>query len=617
MTAPAPDSNARPVLIYDGDCDFCAYWARYWQRLTGDRVRYRPYQEAAPDYPEITVDAFQRAIQYIGADGKVASAAEAAFRTLAQAPGEGVWTALYRRLPGFAAASEAAYASIARHRPLFFRLSRLAWGPEREPARHEITTGLFLRAVGLVYLAAFVSLAVQITALMGSHGILPAATYLPALERSLGSSAWLSRPSLFWLSASDTALIAACWAGAGTSLLVIANRFSGAALLILFVLYLSLYHVGQVFLEYQWDLLLLETGFLAWLLTSGSRIPLWLLRWLLFRFMFLSGAVKLASGDPAWTSLKALDYHFETQPLPTPLAWYAHQLPEDVRAFLVAAHFVIELVLPFLIFLPRRFRLVAAAGFLVLQLFILATGNYGFFNLIVLALTLLLLDDQLLHRVLPDRFAATLSPRTGGAPRRKMTIALSLFAALSVTVGTLQMAKRIELSPDATVFAPATALRVVNPYGVFAHMIRDRREVVVEGSHDGVDWRAYVFRYEPGPVERAPPRNVPHQPRLDWQMWFTALREARENPWFVAFLRRLLEGSGDVTKLLGDNPFVGQAPRFVRATLYRYRFATPSERASGLWWVREPEREYFPAVTLDTIDQARRSGPVESLIRWR
>jgi hypothetical protein len=198
-----------------------------------------------------------------------------------------------------------------------------------------------------------------------------------------------------------------------------------------------------------------------------------------------------------------------------------------------------------------------------------------------------------------------------------MTVALSLFAALSVTVGTLQMARRIELAPDATILAPTTALRVVNPYGVFAHMVRDRREVVVEGSRDGVEWQEYVFRYEPGPVERAPPWNVPHQPRLDWQMWFAALGEARENPWFVAFLRRLLEGSSDVTQLLAADPFAGEAPKFVRATVYRYRFATPSEKAQGLWWVREPERDYYPAVTLETIDQARRSGPVESLIRWR
>ncbi|MBL8541895.1 MAG: lipase maturation factor family protein, partial [Betaproteobacteria bacterium] len=415
----------------------------------------------------------------------------------------------------------------------------------------------------------------------------------------------------------DTALIGACWAGAGVSLLVVANRFSGPALLTLFALYLSLYHVGQVFLQYQWDLLLIETGFLAWLLTSGSRIPLWLLRWLLFRFMFLSGAVKLASGDPAWSSLKALDYHFETQPLPTPLAWYAHQLPEDVHALLAAAHFTIELVLPFLVFLPRRFRFIAAAGFLALQLAILATGNYGFFNLLVLALTLTLLDDQLLRGVLPARFAAAVAMRSPRAPRHTLVLALSVFAVVAVAIGAAQMQRRIELVPNAVDFGPITALRLVNPYGVFAHMVRDRREIVIEGSTDGVDWREYVFRYKPGPADRVPPWNAPHQPRLDWQMWFAALGEARDNPWFTRFLRRLLEGSGDVTALLETDPFAGQRPKFVRATLYRYRFATPSERARGLWWVREPELEYLPPVTLETIEQARQRGPIDSLFRWR
>ncbi|MBL8540126.1 MAG: DUF393 domain-containing protein, partial [Betaproteobacteria bacterium] len=249
MTAPALDADAKPVLIYDGDCGFCAYWARYWQRLTGDRVRYRPYQEVAGDYSEISVEDFQRAVQYVAADGHRASGAEAAFLTLTHTRGGGIWLALYRRLPGFAAASEAAYRFIARHRPLAFRLSRLAWGSEREPARYEVTAGLFLRALGLVYLGAFVSLAVQISGLVGSHGILPAAPYLRELTRTLGNAAWLSHPSLFWLDASDTALIGACWAGAGVSLLVVANRFSGPALLTLFALYLSLYHVGQVFLQ--------------------------------------------------------------------------------------------------------------------------------------------------------------------------------------------------------------------------------------------------------------------------------------------------------------------------------------------------------------------------------
>ena len=372
-----------------------------------------------------------------------------------------------------------------------------------------------------------------------------------------------------------------------------------------------------MFLAYQWDLLLLETGFLAWLLTSGSRIPLWLLRWLLFRFMFLSGAVKLASGDPAWASLKALDYYFETQPLPTPLAWYAHQMPEDVRTFVVAVHFAVELVLPFLIFLPRRLRFVAAGGFVALQLVIVATGNYGFFNLIVLALMVPLLDDQALRRMLPTRFKSAVALKTHRHVRRATTIALSLFAAFVVTIGALQMVKRLEFEPDPTVVLPTAGLKLVNIYGVFAHIVQDRREIVVEGSLDGSEWREYVFRYKPGPLDHRPPWNTPHQPRLDWQMWFAALGEARDSPWFERFLRRLLEGSPEVTGLLESGPFADERPKFVRATLYRYRFATAAEKMRGLWWVREPEGVYFPPVSLETIDQMRRTGPLDSFIRLR
>ena len=185
--------DARPVLVFDGDCGFCVYWAFYWQKLTGERVRYRPFQEAAADYPGIAVDAFHAAIQYVAPDGSVSSGAKAAFLTLNQA-GRGFWLFLYRRLPGFAGITEAAYRFIAGHRPLFFRLSRLAWGPVREPPSYELTAGLFLRLLGLVYLAAFTSLAIQVTGLIGAHGILPAGVYLDELRRSLGSEAWLTHP---------------------------------------------------------------------------------------------------------------------------------------------------------------------------------------------------------------------------------------------------------------------------------------------------------------------------------------------------------------------------------------------------------------------------------------
>src|SRR2546430_13070892 len=217
-----------------------------------------------------------------------------------------------------------------------------------------------------------------------------------------------------------------CWGGAALSLLVVAGVAQAPVLALLWACYLSLSVVGQTFLWFQWDGLLLETGLLAvlyaplrWLPSRGrepqpSGVIRWLVWLLLFKLMFLSGITKLASGDPTWRHLTALDYHFWTQPLPPWTAWYAQQLPGRVHQGMTLGMFAIELGAPWLIFAPRRFpgRRVAACVLLVLgQLRIPLTGNYGFFNLLAIVLCLALLDDVTLRRVLPLRLAAG-----GGAP---------------------------------------------------------------------------------------------------------------------------------------------------------------------------------------------------------
>ncbi|HEY6656589.1 MAG TPA: lipase maturation factor family protein, partial [Methyloceanibacter sp.] len=315
----------RPLLIYDGDCGFCVYWARYWQKLTGDRVEYRPYQEVAARYPDIPQAEFQRAVQYIAPDGRRASAAEASFLTLSHAPGKGFWLALYKHVPGFASVAEWAYAFTASHRPAFFRISLLLWGRNHEPPRYDLLSFLFLRLLGLIYLAAFVSFAVQEQGLVGSHGILPLAEFVNNVAARFGPERFYLVPMVFWLNDSDAAIQAVCWAGAGLSLLLVVNVLPRLTLFLLFALYLSLTYAGQVFMNYQWEAFLLETGFAALLLSVATTPGIFLLRWLMFRFMFMSGVVKLLSLDPSWWNLSALSYHFLTQPLPTPLAWYAAQ----------------------------------------------------------------------------------------------------------------------------------------------------------------------------------------------------------------------------------------------------------------------------------------------------
>jgi predicted DCC family thiol-disulfide oxidoreductase YuxK len=601
----------QPLLIYDGDCGFCIYWAGYWQRLTGPRVTYAPYQEVAAQYPEIPLAAFQRAVQYVAPDGKIASGAEASFLTLSHASGQGFWLTLYRRLPGFAGITERAYAFIASHRRALYRPSVWLWGRDYEPPRCELVSWLFLRAIGLIYLAAFLSFGVQALGLIGSHGILPLSEFVGVIRSQLGVERYWQFPMVFWLTQSDFAIQAICWAGAILSLLVIFNVLQRLSLFFLYVFYLSLFYAGQIFMGFQWDTLLLESGFLALVLSLETRVGIWLLRWLLFRFMFLSGAVKLLSGDPTWANLSALSYHFQTQPLPTPIAWYAHHLPRGGLTAATAATLVIELGLPFLIFCPRRLRFVAAFGILLLQALILLTGNYAFFNLLVMVLCLGLFDDAALRKVLPQRLTRFVRQHLRKIESGRNTqsgkivsLAAGAFALLVVFVGFVQMhaafGGRISI-PAMWINQKIAPLCLVNTYGLFAVMTTVRPEIIVEGSDDGVHWREYAFKYQPGDVRRPPLWNIPHQPRLDWQMWFAALGPPSQSPWLYRFCQRLLENSPEVTALLGSNPFAfpHKPPLYIRALLYDYRYSSREEKAAqGVWWVRQPEGIYFPAIAL-------------------
>ena len=598
-SAKAPDLGPRPLLIYDGDCGFCGYWARYWQKLTGDRVEYRPYQEVATQYPDISQAEFQRAVQFIAPNGHRASAAEASFLTLSHAHGKGFWLALYRHLPGFAAGSEWAYAFIAAHREAFFRVSLLLWGRSNEPPRYDLVSFLFLRLLGLVYLSAFVSFAVQAQGLIGSHGIQPLAEFVDNVAGRFGPERFYLVPMVFWLNDSDLAIQVVCWTGVGLSLLLVVNRLPRLCLFLLFALYLSLTYAGQAFMTYQWEAFLMETGFAALLLSFATTPGIWLLRWLLFRFMFMSGVVKLLSGDPNWWNLSALSYHFLTQPLPTPLAWYAAQLPSGLLKLATGSMFFVELVLPFLIFAPSRLRFCAAFGILLLQGSILITGNYNWFNLQTMLLCLPLFDDEALRTILPRRLAE-LQPKPH-ASRRAVTAVVSALALLIVFCSLVRMDERFGGSPAAwtqAVDGLIGPLQIVSAYGLFSIMTTKRREIVIEGSYDGVEWHEYEFRYKPGDVARAPPWNIPHQPRLDWQMWFAALDNPQRLRWFWRFLERLLENEPTVTALLARNPFADKPPTYVRALFYDYAFAGREEKARGQWWHRQLLGEYFPAVHL-------------------
>src|SRR5437762_11254679 len=395
----------KPLMIWDGECHFCKRWIERWREITAGEVDYVTYQEASNQFPEIPVEQFKRAVAFIEPDGKIFFAAEAVYRSLRCRSSKKWLARSYDHVPGFAAISELAYKFIARHRKLGSAVTRLLWGEDVRPPTYFWARRWFLRAPGLIYLIAFVSLWVQVDGLVGSNGMSPVNQFLPAVREQLGRQAYSLLPTLCWFNSSNTFLHFLCGAGIFLSCLLIAGMVPLVSLIALFVFYLSLTLVGQTFLSFQWDILLLETGFLSVFLAPWqvwpqrgrespvSRAALFLLKLLLFKLMVMSGVVKLTSGDDCWWNLTALDYHYWSQPLPTIFGWWADQHPEWFKHFSVGFCMAVEIIAPFFIWAPRRPRLIAAGLMIFLQLVIALTGNYCFFNLLTLALCLLLIDD--------------------------------------------------------------------------------------------------------------------------------------------------------------------------------------------------------------------------------
>ena len=488
------------------------------------------------------------------------------------------------------------------------------------PPSYLLSRWVFLRLLGLTYLIAFVSLAVQVTGLVGADGILPAGVYLDRLRDSYGGQAYRLFPTLLWLSSSDLALQGLCWLGAALATLLIAGIAPVCVLPLLWVSYLSLTVAGQTFLAFQWDTLLLETGLLACFyaprglrptLTTErppSPVARWLLWWLLFRLVILSGITKVASGDPTWADWTALTYHYETQPLPLWTGWYAHQLPSWIQRLSVGGMFVVELLLPWAIFAPARFRRIrlgACTGLVLLQVVIGVTGNYGFFSILAVVLCLTLVDDRAWARVLPFQPIGHAPIVGGGEPnrpwldgwRRRLGAvgAMALFALGGLTFAR-EIARTVEgsgrssldLSWSDPVVGWVQPFRSVNGYGLFRVMTVERPEIVIQGSPDGLEWTAWDLRWKPGDPDRRPGLVAPHQPRLDWQLWFAALDPRGARYWLSPLMTRLLEGAPAVTALVGDAAFADAPPRYLRLAYYDYRFTTSAERAeTGAWWHRE------------------------------
>src|SRR6266542_2562052 len=448
-----------------------------------------------------------------------------------------------------------------------------------------LTRFLFLRLLGLVYTVAFLVTLNQWPPLLGSRGLLPAREFLDAVGAQHGRSlsTFLSVPTLFWLDASDGVFRAAGLAGLVLSLAVLLGFANVPMMLALWALYLSFVNAGQIFYGYGWEMLLLVTG---------------LLRWLTFRLMFGAGLIKLR-GDPCWRDLTCLFFHYETQPNPNPLSWYLHQLPPWFHRLEVLFNHGVELVAPFFVFGPQRARHLSGGLVVVFQGLLILSGNLSFLNWLTIAIAVACFDDGLLARLLPAGARARFGARIASLEETKAR-GVACYA-LAAVVGLLSVNPVLNmLSPRQLMNTSFDPFGLVNTYGAFGSVGRERYEIVLEGTdapspQGDEDWRAYEFRCKPGDPERRPCWISPYHHRLDWQMWFAAMPGAGTERWLVRLVAKLLEGDPAVRALLAPGVFEDHPPRLIRARYYRYAFTRPGEGAA--WWRRTLVGEYLPPLS--------------------
>lgn len=614
----------RPLLIYDGECKFCCRWIEHWKAKTEDSVEYATSKDVGSKFPELTKTDFEKSVILIHPDGKVYKGAQAVFEALALRKGSwGISRKLYQSLPGFKWLSEHAYACVSKNRHIFSILTSLLWGKDLSTPRYEFATWLMMKSFALVALAAFLSFWVQAEGLIGSLGILPMQNVFGMLKANQAS--FFNVPSVFIWDSSDTAMHMVTGLGCLACITLFIGYMPAVSAFVIWICYLSITIAGQVFFAFQWDALLIEMSllmiFLApWVLKiapkvkfSPNRLAHFLFCWLLFRLMFESGIVKLVSfdrlGENTWLNFTALNFHYFTQPLPAWTSWYLDKLPIFLQKCSLLFMYFAELICPLLMWGPRRLRKVAFYGMVLLQIGILISGNYGFFNLLTLVLCFSLIDDQSLPKFIKWRWE--LRNSVNYTPNRILSISkksfLTLLATMTIIVGGYQVIKSFEvnnpLKPRLEPFLPLNQwqanayvriaqYRAVNSYGLFRVMTQKRPELVIEGSNDNLNWKPYIFKYKPGPLDRRPVFTTPHMPRLDWQMWFAALLMEQNQSiqvWLSSFIQKLFTGNPAVNALIEENPFPGSVPTFFRVRFYYYNFSSGITKSeTGEWWMREP-----------------------------
>jgi hypothetical protein len=483
---------------------------------------------------------------------------------------------------------------------------------------------IFLRALGLIYFSAFYSLLFQIKGMLGPRGILPAGDYLQAVSAAIHGMRFWYAPTLLWFGSSDRALMLIAWVGLVASILVVLNIWPRAALLVSFVCFLSFVSAAQDFSSYQSDGMLLEAGFIVLFFAPpglrpglgathpASRASLYLLRWEWFRIYFESGVAKMASHDYSWRHFTAMDDYYQNAPLPTWIGWYVGHFPHWFHASAVFYTLALELVVCWMLFLPRRFHI--ALFFIVapFEISIILTGNYAFLNYIVFCLGFLLLDDRFIEWIVPRRIRDLVGRVSAPAVGAEMAqegwrkrLAPVRWSIAGICFACVFYASMVEL---AWMFIPQLPLptkpvemlqpfRIADRYGLFASMTHARYEIEFQGSTDGKTWTPYPFRYKPQDVDKAPGIYAPYQPRFEWNLWFASLGSWPRYRFVLWTEERLLTGEPDVLALFARNPFAGSLPHQVRAVIYQYWFTDmKTKRATDAWWQRELLGEYAPTL---------------------
>jgi hypothetical protein len=526
------------------------------------------------------------------------------------------------------------------------RAIRWLFDPRQGVTNQFLPRWLFLRAIGLIYFSAFFSLLSQIRGLIGPDGILPASEYLDTVAKSAAAARFWYAPTLFWFSSSSHMLMAVCWLGLAASVFVIFNIFPRTSLFACFVAFLSFVAAAGEFAGYQSDGMLLEAGFIVLFLAPMGfrpglgvtqppiRAGIFLLLWEWFRIYFESGVAKIGSGDVQWRNFTAMDEYYQNGPLPTWVGWYIQHFPHWFHATTAFLTLALELVLVFMLFLPRRWRVVCFFIVTPWQLGVILTANYTFLNYLVLALGIFLLDDRFLQRLIParwkDKWETAPALQSGTEETRsseelgeaggetaviaaqpdwtqsfrhqlanlQLTLTCVMFVWLFYASSTLLVWMLWQSAPLPS--GPVVALepfRIADRYGLFARMTRGRYEIEFQGSNDGKNWITYNFRNKPQDPHEAPRIYAPYQPRFDWNLWFASLSDWRSDPIVVRTEERLLAGSSDVAALFKSNPFPQEPPRVVRAVIWQYWFSTRKEkREQGIWWTRQLLGLYAPTL---------------------